>query len=86
MKKTEKAKGGDGLWFERSRHWCGYPVSQVGPVLEKRDAGDRLRAHQEPRKVGSRPRRAARRLYARENRYAQALGPGFKTWLKEKAA
>lgn len=84
MNKTEKdkSKGGDGLWFERSRHWCQYPIATVGPVLETRDAGDRLRANQEPRKVGSRPRRAARRMYAKLVRYGNAGANSFKGWLR----
>jgi len=73
MKKTDETKGG------------GYPVALQGPVSLTADAGDRKRPGQEPRKIGSRPRRAARRLFAKRVRYQGDSGTGFKAWLREQA-
>lgn len=73
MKKTEKKSGGDGVWFERGKYWCQYPVATTGPSTRVR--GD-----------GAKARIAAKRAYAKAVRYMQSLGPGLKTWLKEKAA
>lgn len=86
MKKSDKKSGGDGYWFERSKHWCGYTIAATGPVLEKRLPTERMRAHQDDRKPGSRPRRAARRVYAKAVRYSETVSGGFKEWLRAQTA
>ena len=51
MKKTEKKSSGDGVWFERGKHWCQYPVATTGPSVRVR--GELAKA-----------RRKAKRVYA----------------------
>jgi len=72
MKKTDKEKkSGDGVWFERSKHWCQYPVA-TGASARSRGAS-------------AAARRKAKRAYAKLVRYDNAVGGGFKGWLKAQA-
>jgi len=84
MSKQTKKSGGEGhAWYEAGKHWCQYPVASSGPVNKNVDPADRKRPGQQPRPIGSRPRRAARRLYAKQIRYQLTPALGFKAWLRE---
>ena len=69
QKKTEV----EGIWFERGRHWCQYPVATSGPSERKRG----------PEAV---KRRAQRKQFAKQVMYGAVKGIGFKRWLSEQSA
>jgi hypothetical protein len=72
MKKTEKKTGGDGVWFERGKHWCGYPIA-TGVTTRVRGAE-------------SVARRKLKRAYAKLARYGETANGSFKGWLRAGAA
>jgi hypothetical protein len=74
MKKSDKDKSaGDGYWFTRDNRggrYCDLPVATRAPKGS------------DPGEHGSRPRKAARRLYAKLLRNRATTVTSFKAWLR----
>lgn len=69
MKAKEKTET-TAYWFERSKHWCQYPVATNNP--RGLDVGE----------PGSRPRKALRNRYKTLLAARSTKAPSFKAWLR----